>query len=164
MATRLSLAFAATAALVAAPVTAQLLPSGAGGGVVGGVLGGAGRTVGGLTQPILGDQRASSGQQAQLVAGAFDRVITLASSAAGTANALLDLRQLRLSLLADAHKAELALDGDGNVVRRDRLVAVEPDTASLAAATRAFSHARGLWFSCSLGCCEARGFVMDAPQ
>ena len=29
----------------------------------------------------------------------------------------------------------------------------------LAAATRAFAHAQGLWFSCSLGCCEARGFA-----
>jgi hypothetical protein len=138
MATRFSIALAATVALVAAPVTAQLLPGGAGGGVVGGVLGGAGRTVGGLTQPILGDQRdAPSAQRGQLVAGAFDRVTNLASSVAGTADSLLDLRQLRLSLLADAHKTELARDSDGNVVRRDRLVAIEPNAASLAAAASA---------------------------
>ncbi len=29
---------------------------------------------------------------------------------------------------------------------------------ALAALSRPFSHARGLWFSCSMGCCEARGF------
>jgi hypothetical protein len=29
------------------------------------------------------------------------------------------------------------------------------------ALSRAFSHARGLWFSCSLGCCEARGFEAE---
>ena len=137
MATRFSIALAATAALVATPVTAQLLPGG-GGGVVGGVLGGAGRTVGGLTQPILNDQRgAPPAQQAELVAGAFDRVTNLASSVAARADSLLDLRKLRQSLLADAHKAELARDGDGNLVRRDRLVAIEPDPASLAAANRA---------------------------
>jgi hypothetical protein len=28
----------------------------------------------------------------------------------------------------------------------------------IGAVTAAFSHARGLWFSCSMGCCEARGF------
>ncbi len=32
------------------------------------------------------------------------------------------------------------------------------DEVLVSAVARAFSHARGLWFSCSLGCCEARGF------
>jgi hypothetical protein len=32
------------------------------------------------------------------------------------------------------------------------------DVVLATAVSRAFSHARGLWFSCSLGCCEARGF------
>ena len=110
MATRFSIALAASAALAATPVAAQLLP-GSAGGVVGGVLGGAGRTVGGLTQPILNDQRgAPSAERAQLVAGAFDRVTNLASSVAGGADSLLDLRKLRLSLLANSHKAELARD------------------------------------------------------
>src|SRR5688500_1909875 len=40
----------------------------------------------------------------------------------------------------------------------NRLASVNPGNNLLvAAASRAFSHARGLWFSCSLGCCEARG-------
>jgi len=34
----------------------------------------------------------------------------------------------------------------------------------VATAARAFSHARGLWFSCSLGCCEARGFEVAEAQ
>lgn len=38
-----------------------------------------------------------------------------------------------------------------------RLASVNPEIVAAAAAT-AFTHARGLWFSCSLGCCEARAF------
>lgn len=39
------------------------------------------------------------------------------------------------------------------------LLASAGDEVLANAVTRAFSHARGLWFSCSLGCCEARGFA-----
>ena len=120
-------------ALAAAPVAAQLLP-----GSVGNVVGGIGRTVGNVAEPVLGQAaREAPGAQRALVGGAFDRVSTLASSVEGSADTLLDLRRLRLSLLVDAHRVELARDGDGNVVRRDRLVAIEPDAASLAAAGRA---------------------------
>jgi hypothetical protein len=103
------------------------------------VVGEIGRTVGNVAGPVLGQAGSESpvAQQRALVGGAFDRVSMLASSVAASPGTLLDLRRLRLSLLVDAHRAELARDGDGNVVRRDRLVAVEPDAASLAAAARA---------------------------
>jgi hypothetical protein len=124
---------ASALALTAAPVAAQLLP-----GAVGGVVGDLNRTVGTVAGPVLGqvNGQAPAAQRA-LVDGAFDRVSTLASSVEESAGTLLDLRRMRLSLLVDAHRAELARDGDDNVVRRDRLVAVEPDSASLAAAARA---------------------------
>lgn len=135
MTTRLSLTLLTTAcALLAAPVAAQLLP---GGGGLGGVVGGITRTVGDVAQPALGPPGSdSSRERGRLVGGAFDRVGTLSSSVAASAGSLLDLRRLRHSLLIDAHRAELTRDDDGNVVRRDRLVAVEPDAASLAAAAR----------------------------
>ena len=147
MATRLSLALLGAAALfAAAPVAAQLLGAGLGGAVgglgnaVGGLGGGLGNglggTVGGLPNSVLG--AASLEQAAQrraLVGGAFDRIDHLASSVADTADSLVDLRRLRLSLLVEAHRTELDRDGAGNPVRRDRLVAVDPDPASLVAAT-----------------------------
>jgi hypothetical protein len=39
-----------------------------------------------------------------------------------------------------------------------RLASVSPEIVASAAAA-AFTHARGLWFSCSLGCCEASAFL-----
>ena len=136
MTTRLFLPMIGTAALLAgAPLSAQLLP---GGGGLGGVAGGVARTVGGIAQPVLGPDSGDSGAQRQVLAGGgFDRVATLASSVAGSAETLLDLRTLRHSLLLDQHRRELDRDGAGNPVRRERLVAVEPDAASLAAAAQA---------------------------
>jgi len=133
MATRLSHALLAAFALVAAPATAQLLPGGVG-GAVGGVTG----VATDLTRPLLGgEETASRQQQRAIVGGAFDRVSTLASSVAGAPGALLDLRTLRLSTLIRQNRAELDRDGTGNPVRRERLVAIEPDRAGLAAAQRA---------------------------
>jgi hypothetical protein len=124
---------AAAIALTAAPVAAQLLP-----GAVGRAVGGIDRTVGSVAAPLLGQAGGEApGAHSALVGGAFDRVGTLASSVAASPDSLLDLRRLRQSLLVDAHRAELARDADGNIVRRDRLVALEPDSASLAAAARA---------------------------
>ena len=141
MTTRLSLTLLACT-LLAAPVAAQLLPGG-GGGRLGGVVGGVTRTVGNVARPVLGSEDgASAREQGRLVGGAFDRVGTLASSVAASADSLLDLRRLRHSLLIDAHRAELARDEHGNVVRRDRLVAVEPNAASLAASDRRASPRR----------------------
>ena len=40
-------------------------------------------------------------------------------------------------------------------------LATSADEVLAGAVARAFSHARGLWFSCSLGCCEARGFQAE---
>jgi hypothetical protein len=139
MTTRLSItALALALTLSAAPVAAQLLP----GGGVGGVLRGATGTVGDLARPALGglageDAGNSSRERSGLIGGTFDRVSHLASSVAGSTGSLLDLRELRHALLVKAHRGELARDGQGNVVRRDRLMAVEPDAPSLAAAARA---------------------------
>jgi hypothetical protein len=138
MTTRLSLASLTLAlTLAAAPVTAQLLPGG-----VGGVVRGATGTIGGLASPALGGLDGdgasnSSRERSALLGGTFDRVSHLASSAAASTGSLLDLRELRHALLVKAHRGELARDGQGNVVRRDRLLAIEPDAPSLAAAARA---------------------------
>ncbi len=141
MTTRFSFPLVAAAAvIIAAPLSAQLLPpiGGGSGGGLGGVVGGVTRTVGGVTEPVLGDSESASNVQRQvLTSGGFNRVADLASSVAGSAESLLDLRKLRLSLLIDANRGELDRDGGGNPVRRDRLVAIEPDPASLAAAARA---------------------------
>ena len=135
MTTRLSASIVATAALLAAaPVAAQLLPG------VGGTVGGVTQAVGNVARPVLGaatGDPATNAERGQLIGGAFDRVASLSSSVAAGSASLLDLRQLRLTLLINAHRAELDRDGDGNPVRRDRLVVVEPDPASLGLAARA---------------------------
>ena len=146
MATRLSFALLGAATLfAAAPLKAQLLGgSGLGGAVgglgnaVGGLGGGIDRAIGGIPGGVIGAASpAQAAQRGALVGGAFDRVDHLASSIADTADSLVDLRRLRLSLLVEAHRTELDRDGAGNPVRRDRLVAVDPDPASLDAATAA---------------------------
>lgn len=38
------------------------------------------------------------------------------------------------------------------------LASASSNEMTAVALARALSHARGLWFSCSMGCCEARGF------
>ena len=146
MTTRMTLALlGAAASLLAAPAAAQLLGGGLGGlgNSIGGAVGGLGSSLSGLGNSVdrlsgLGNATGNgTAQRRSLVGGAFDRIEHLASSVADTSDSLLDLRKLRLSLLIDAHRAELDRDGAGNPVRRDRLVAVDPDPASLAAAARA---------------------------
>ena len=146
MTTRMSLALlGAAASLLAAPAAAQLLGGGLGGlgNSIGGAVGGLGSSLSGLGNSVdrlsgLGNATGNgTAQRRSLVGGAFDRIEHLASSVADTSDSLLDLRKLRLSLLIDAHRAELDRDGAGNPVRRDRLVALDPDPASLAAAARA---------------------------
>ena len=131
MTIRLSRALLAAAALIPAPTSAQLLPGGAG-GVVGGVT----RGVGDVTRPLLGGSEQAT-RQRSLVGGGVDRLSNAVSSIADAPAALLDLRALRRSTLIRQHRAELDRDGAGNPVRRDRLVAIEPDAAGLAAAARA---------------------------
>lgn len=130
MTTRLSYALLAAAALVAAPAAAQLLPG------VGGALGGIGRGVGDLTRPLLGEDSQES-RQRSIVANSVDRLSNVASSIADAPSVLLDLRAVRLSSLIRQNRAELDRDSAGNPVRRDRLVAVDPNAAGLAAAARA---------------------------
>jgi hypothetical protein len=129
MTTRLSHALLAAAALVAAPATAQLLPG------LAGTVGGIGRGVGDLTRPLLGAD-AQAGQRS-IIASSVDRLSTVASSIADAPSVLLDLRALRLSSLIRQNRKELDRDGAGNPVRRDRLVALDPDAAGLAAAAGA---------------------------
>ena len=130
MTTRLSHALLAAAALVSAPAAAQLLPG------LGGTVGGIGRGVGDLTRPLLGED-ARAGRHGLIVGGGVDRLSTVASSVADAPSVLLDLRGIRLSSLIRQNRKELDRDGAGNPVRRDRLVAIDPDAAGLAAATRA---------------------------
>ncbi|MCY7339106.1 MAG: S8 family serine peptidase [Sphingomonas bacterium] len=139
MTTRLSTTIAATAALLAAvPAAAQLLPGT--GRTVGGTVGGVIRAVDGVARPVLGaadGDVAADAERDELVGGAFDRIASLSSSVAASSAALLELRELRLNLLINAHHAELDRDDAGNPVRRDRLVMVDPDAASLGLAARA---------------------------
>lgn len=138
MTTRLSTSIAAMALLLAAaPVAAQLLPGA--GGAIGGTVGGATRALDGVVRPSLGaatGDTASNAEREELIGGGFDRIASLASSLAANSATLLDLRALRLRLLIDAHRSELDRDSDGNPVRRDRLIVVDPDRASLGVAAR----------------------------
>ena len=141
MTTRFSSALAATALLLAAPpAAAQLLPGvggGADGGGLGGVIGGVARGVGEVSRPVFGAETGDvAAEHRQLLGGSFDRIASLSSSVEAAPQSLIDLRRLRLSLLINAHRRELDRDGAGNPVRRDRLIVVEPDPASLAAAER----------------------------
>jgi hypothetical protein len=131
MTTRLSPALLAAAALLAAPATAQLLP-----GSLGGAVGNIGRGATDLTRPLLGDGPQAERQRA-IVGASVDRLANVASSVADAPSTLFDLRALRLSSLISQNRAELDRDGAGNPVRRDRLVAIDPDAAGLAAAARA---------------------------
>ena len=55
--------------------------------------------------------------------------------------------------------------GSQGTASSGQIASTDPgNTLLVAAAARAFSHARGLWFSCSLGCCEARGFEISEAQ
>ena len=130
MTTRLSHALLAAAALVSAPAAAQLLPG------LGGTVGGIGRGVGDLTRPLFGEDTQAS-RHGSIVGGSVDRLSTVASSVADAPSVLLDLRGIRLSSLIRQNRKELDRDGAGNPVRRDRLVAIDPDAAGLAAAARA---------------------------
>ena len=167
MTTRFSFALIAATAILSAPAGAQLLPplgggSGGGlGGVVGGVVGGVNRTVDSIGGPVmsgpvggilsspgsvLGSNRLGttansvSVQEQALTEGGFDRVESLVSSVAAPPASLMELRRMRLQMLIRAHRRELDRDEDGNPVRRDRLVAVQPVPATLAAAARAGFH------------------------
>jgi hypothetical protein len=130
MTTRLSRAFLTAAALIAAPAAAQLFPG------VGGAVGGVTRGLGDMTRPLLGANEQAP-RQRLAVGGAVDRLSGSLSSIAEGSSTLLDLRALRQSTLIAQHRAELDRDGSANPVRRDRLVAVDPDAGGLTAAVRA---------------------------
>jgi hypothetical protein len=131
MTIRLSPALLAAATLFAAPAAAQLLP-----GALGGAMGNIGRGATDLTRPLLGEGTQAERHRA-IAAGSVDRLATVASSVADSPAALVDLRAIRLASLIRQNRAELDRDGAGNPVRRDRLVAIDPDAAGLAAAARA---------------------------
>lgn len=131
MTTRLHAALLAAAASLAAPGSAQLLPGG-----LGGALGGVDRTVGGLSRPLLGEDSAAERRRV-IAGGGVDRLANVLPSIADAPASLLDLRALRLSTLVRQNRATLDRDPAGNPVRRDRIVALDPDAAALAAAARA---------------------------
>jgi hypothetical protein len=131
MTTRLIHGLLGAAALVAAPAAAQLLPGG-----VNGTVGSVGRGAIDLTRPLLGEARQSNGQRS-IVGSSVDRLSGVASSVADAPGVLLNQRAIRLSNLIKQNRGELDRDNSGNPVRRDRLVAVDPDSAGLAAAARA---------------------------
>ena len=131
MTTRLIPALLAAAALVAAPAASQLLSGG-----LGGAVGGLGRSAGDLARPLLG-QGEQAGRQRSIVDSGVDRLSNVVSSIADAPLVLLDRRAIRLSSLIKQNRVELDRDGAGNPVRRDRLMALNPDAAGLAAAARA---------------------------
>jgi hypothetical protein len=130
MTIRLLAALLAAAAPVAAPASAQLLP-----GALGGAVGGLDRSATGLARPLLGEG-ASADRQRAIARGGIDGLARVVPSIADAPASLLDLRALRLSTLVRQNRATLDRDPAGNPVRRDRLVALDPDAAALAAAAR----------------------------
>lgn len=130
MTTRSVQTFFAAAALIAAPASAQLLPGG-----LGGAVGDIGRTTDALTRPLLGENPRAS--QRSTVGGGVDRLTRVASSVADVPSVLLDLRSVRLSSLIRQNRAQLDRDLAGNPVRRDRVLAIDPNSAGLALAARA---------------------------
>ncbi len=134
MTTRLAFALFAASVMVAAPAMGQLLPGGLGG--LGGPVGDIGRVTDSITRPLLG-QETSANRQRNIVGAGVDRLSNVTSSIADVPSALLDLRTLRLATLIKQNRAQLDRDGKGNPVRRNRLVALDPDAAGLASAARA---------------------------
>jgi hypothetical protein len=133
-------------AFAASPVTAQLL-----GGLPGPVsnpVGQIGNTVGqlgndlgrlgnsGINQPLgLPGGRSQSTSAAALIS--LDRVGLPIEPIYSTAAQLAELRALRHRILIAANRATLDRDDDGHPVRKNELVAADPDERSLALAARA---------------------------
>ena len=114
--------------LATGAVAAQLLPSLPTGGV--------GRTLDSL--PPVGaplGQLLSPAQQQAVTAPSLDRVALPDAVGSLSESSLLDLRHLRLRELVSTHPRELDVDDRGSPVRRGVLVTIDPDPASLAAAT-----------------------------
>lgn len=149
MSKRALLCFALGCAVVAAPVSAQLLggggPAGGGGllGGGGGLLGGGGGLlgqVGGTVDRALGSATGPTGGQGSSDAVApvsLDHVAPSLATLGSSASQLLDLRRARLDALVGANRRTLDRDRNGQPVRRGVLIATDPDPASLAIATSA---------------------------
>lgn len=126
------------AALAASAAPAQLL-GGPLGGVTQPVTGTIGQ-IGNTVDPTLGDLIGQPGRQNQVaraIAPSLDRVSLPMDVVAATATQLNQLRKARLGLMIRANRDTLDRDGEGQPVRKDELIAVDPDAASLAAAQRA---------------------------
>ena len=138
-------------ALAASAATAQLL--GGGGGALGGLGGGnspIGGTVGSIGGAVdrslgelgnLGELGQSLGLSASEVQQAtrpnLDRISQATNIASAEPVQLVNLRAIRLAQLIRANRATLDRDGDGQPVRKNELVATDPDPVSLALAHRA---------------------------
>lgn len=103
-----------TVLLAASTGHAQLLPSigGIPGQVTGGVFG----------LPTAGP----------VVAPVFDRLNDIGGSTLGDTASLLDLRRERLHELIHAHRSVLEADPDGNPVRKNEIVAIDPSADTIA--------------------------------
>ncbi len=128
-------------ALAASAAPAQLLGGGNSpiGGTLGGVSGAIDRSLGNLGN--LGELGQALGLSASEVQQAtrpsLDRVSQAATVASAAPAQLVNLRAIRLAQLIRANRATLDRDGDGQPVRKNELIATDPDPVSLALAQRA---------------------------
>ena len=141
------------AALTASAAPAQLLGGGGLGGLtggnspIGGTVGGIGGGVGGAVDRSLGGLSnigglgqalgLSTSEIQQATQPSLDRVSQLATVTTAAPVQLVDLRAIRLAQLIRANRTTLDRDGDGQPVRKNELVATDPDPVSLALAYRA---------------------------
>lgn len=121
---------AAAGALVAASGSAQLLPP-LGVPVIGPVVGPLAVPNVPVAGPVLGNILQQPGAR-QAINPTLNSVAGLPERIAESGEAtLLQLRRLRLQELIRSHRAQLESDGSGQPVARGRLVAIDPDVASL---------------------------------
>lgn len=136
-------------ALAASAAPAQLLGGGALGGLGGGnsPIGGTLSGVGGAVDRSLGELGSlgalgqtfglSASEVQQATRPSLDRVSQATNIASAEPVQLVNLRAIRLAQLIRANRATLDRDGEGQPVRKNELIAIDPDPASLAIAQRA---------------------------
>lgn len=126
--------------IFAACLVAALAPTAAPAQLLGGVVQPVTDTIGQTVDRTVGqlaDQPQYPGQVAEAVGPSLDRVTLPLDEAMATAGRLDALRRARLALLVRANRGTLDRDGEGQPVRKNELVAVDPDPISLASAQRA---------------------------
>ena len=105
-----------------------------------------------IAGPLIESVLSSPELRQQVVAPTLDTVAGLPVSVAQSGSAtLLELRRLRLNELIRRNREVLEADGHGLPVRRGLLIAVDPDSASIAAALKAGFTLADETFEQSLG-------------